>query len=185
MTSVGIGFPDYFTAPWREAKLPPEIYYRDFLEWATWEDYGLTNGQLQPFFRAVVKEHVPLVDRILGELRVELTAADLEYQADEALTLRGELHVAKRRFGAFPDLAAEMGSREWQRITTMAEAALRGRRRDLALAIFAAADQPGFHRAHLRDECRRLLGTLPAGRRPRAAPSPRRVRLVPKTRSRV
>jgi hypothetical protein len=163
-------FPDYFTVPWREARLLPEVYYRDFLEWATWEDYGLTSDLLQPFFRAVAKEHVPLVDRILRELRVELVAADLEYQAERALTLRADLHVAKRRVGAFVDLALEMGSREWQRITTMAEAALRQRRRDLALAIFAAADQPGFHRERLRDDSLRLPAVFPSGRPQRAAP---------------
>jgi hypothetical protein len=80
-------FPQYFAAPWQQAGLSPELYYRDFLEYAIWEDYGLLYGELAPFFKAVAKEHVPVVDGVLRDLRAELCAADLEYQAEEALTL--------------------------------------------------------------------------------------------------
>lgn len=157
-------FPTYFAVPWREARLSADLYYRDFLEFAIWEDYGLLWQKTASFFDAVGAEHVPLVDGLLRGLRAEFSAADLDDQAEEALTLLGELHVAKRSFDVFERLAMEMGSRHWARITAMAEAALRARRRDLAGAIFAAADQPGMHREHLREQCRRLLGT--AGTQP-------------------
>jgi len=98
---------------------------------------------------------------LLRQLRDELSAVDLDDQAEEALTRLGELHVAKRSFDAFEGLAMEMGSRHWARITAMAEAALRARRRDLASAVFVAADQPGMHRDYLREQGRRLLGTPP------------------------
>jgi hypothetical protein len=114
------------------------------------------------FFDAVTTEDVPLLDRLLREHRDELSAVDLDYQAEEALTLLGELRVAKRSFDVFEGLAMETGSRHWTRITAMAEAALRARRRDLAAAIFAAADQPGMHRDYLRQQALRLLGVLPA-----------------------
>jgi len=63
--------------------------------------------------------------------------------------------------------ATEMGSREWERITTMAEVSRRARRGDLSLAVFAAADQPGFHRDYLRKRCQELTGRPPP--RPRLA----------------
>jgi len=154
-------FPKYFTVPWREAGLSVDLYYRDFIEYAVWEDYGLLWQKTAPFFDAVAAEDVPVLDRLLRQLRDELSAVDLDDQAEEALTRLGELHVAKRSFDAFEGLAMEMGSRHWARITAMAEAALRARRRDLASAVFVAADQPGMHRDYLREQGRRLLGTPP------------------------
>jgi hypothetical protein len=151
-------FPDYFKSDWQAAGLPPDVFYRDVLEFAVWDDYGLVPRPLTPFFKRVTKEHVLRVDGILREIRAELLAADLDYEAEKALTLRGELHVAKRRFEGFVALAEEMGSRERERIRTMAEAALQAGRRDLAVAVFAAADQPGVQRDQLREQSHRLLG---------------------------
>jgi hypothetical protein len=136
-------FPKYFTAPWREAGLSADVYYRDFIEYAVWEDYGLLGLQeLAPFFEKISKAEVTLVDRVLRELWAELCSAELDYQAEEALTLLSALHVNQRSFELFEALAQQMGSRHWQRITTMAEAALTAGKRDLARAVFAAADQP-------------------------------------------
>ncbi len=158
---------DYFAVPWQETGIAADLYYRDFLEYATWEDYGLLPDRLGPFFERVATEHMAMVDAILRDIREELLAAELEYQAEEALTLPGALHVAQRSFDRFVALATEMGSRAWERITTMAEAALRARRRDLALAVCGAADQPGLHRDYLRAQCRRLTGAQPPAPPPR------------------
>lgn len=85
-------FGDYVGAPWRDAGLGPALYYRDFLEFAVWEDYGLlTRNLLDVLFRAVAKEEFALVDEVLRRIRGELCAADLEYQAERALTLLGQL----------------------------------------------------------------------------------------------
>jgi hypothetical protein len=55
-------FPKYFTAPWREAGLSPELLYRDFIEYAVWEDYGLLGPQeLEPFFKTVQKADVMFI----------------------------------------------------------------------------------------------------------------------------
>ncbi len=152
-------FGDYVGAPWRDAGLGPALYYRDFLEFAVWEDYGLlTRNLLDVLFRAVAKEEFALVDEVLRGIRGELCAADLEYQAERALTLLGQLYVVKRRFKTFEALAAEMGSRTWERITTMVEVAMRAHRPDVARGVVAAADQPGPHRDALRERCGRLLG---------------------------
>lgn len=163
-------FPKYFTAPWREAGLSADLYYRDFVEYAVWEDYGLLGPrELAPFFKKTSKSDVTLVDRLLRELHAELCRAELEYQAEEALTLLGALHVHKRSFELFEALAQQMGSRHWERITTMAEAAFAEGRCDLARAVFAAADQPGMHHDYLRQESGRLLGSPPSDRKKEAS----------------
>jgi hypothetical protein len=162
-------FPKYFTAPWKEAGVPPDLYYRDFMEYAVWEDYGLLGpGELAPLFKRISEQEVGLIDGVLRDLRTELCSAELEYQAEEALTLLGALHVNQRTFDLFEDLALQMGSRHWERITTMAEAALAAGHRDLARTVFAAADQPGFHNDYLRQQCSRLLGSPPSAGRARA-----------------
>ncbi len=152
-------FNDYVAAPWREAGLAPALYYQDFLEFAVWEDYGLLNRDLlDPFFGAVAGEDFAVVDDVLRGIRAELCAADLEYQAEQALTFLGQLYVVKRRFKTFEALAAEMGSRAWERITSMVEAAMRAHRPDVARVVMTAADQPGPHRDYLGERCGQLLG---------------------------
>jgi len=161
-------FPKYFTASWRETGLSADVYYRDLIEYAVWEDYGLLGPrEMAPFFKRLPKADVVFVDGLLKELRAELHAAELEYQAEDALTFLGALHVSKKSFDVFEELAREMGSRHWERITTMAESALDVGHRDLAMSVFAAADQPGFHRDYLRQQSHRLLGGRPSAR-PRA-----------------
>ena len=159
----------YFTAPWREAGLSAELFYRDCLEWIVWEDYALSWRKTAPLFRAVKKDQVALVDALLREIETALREADADLgsQAEEALSLRGELHVVRRRFSEFERLATEMGSRHWERIATMAEAAVRSHRLDVARAVFAAADQPGAHRDHLRQQSRRLLRASASRGKPR------------------
>lgn len=41
---------------------------------------------------------------------------------------------------------------------TMAEAAMKVKKPDLALAVFGAANQPGFHQDYLAKECIRVTG---------------------------
>jgi CTP:molybdopterin cytidylyltransferase MocA len=49
-------------------------------------------------------------------------------------------------------------------ILAMAEAAMNAGKRNLALSVFAAADQPGIQREHLRELCVKLTGEMPASR---------------------
>jgi hypothetical protein len=148
--------------PGGETGIAPRVYYRDLLELAAWEGYGLIDEQLGAWLRAVAREELLLVSTILRAIRQECLAHGFEYQAEEALTLLGELHVAKRSFALFAALASEMGPRHWRRIERMAEAALRVGKRSLAIEVFAAADQPGWHRDYLRKRCKDLTGVLPA-----------------------
>ena len=142
----------YFSLPWIATGIPPEAYLRDILEFITWEDYGLTRrADVMPFFEGLEPEHASLADAILRETRAELVHCDLEYGADTALTWLGLLTLGQEHFDELPELAKEMGSRVWERITVMAEAAWNAGRFDVADAIFVAADQPGSHREYLRE----------------------------------
>jgi hypothetical protein len=80
------------------------------------------------------------------------------HQADEALSQLAWLQVGRRRFSHYEAAAARLGSRSWQPVVAMAESALRSERRDLAMAVFRAADQPGVHQQHLRERRRALVG---------------------------
>lgn len=159
----------YICLPWEDTGITPEAYYQDFLEFAVWDSYALTDRRLDRFFRSITKERFALVEGILIAQERELRALSqdfpsLEFFAEEALDLLAELYVTKRRFEHFVAAAARMGSERWERITMMAEAALARGRRDLALAVFAAADQPGFHRDYLRQQCMKLTGQPPPER---------------------
>lgn len=83
----------YFEVRWGATGIAAEAYYRDFLELATWEDYGFMHEQLGPFFQATQPEHVPLVDSILISIREELLRhEELGYQAERARALLHGLH---------------------------------------------------------------------------------------------
>ena len=124
---------------------------------------------------SVTKDRFGLAEEILIAQERELRALSqdfpsLVFYAEEALDLLAELYVAKRRYERFVAAAAQIGSGNWQRITTMVEAALKQDRKDLALAVFAAADQPGFHRDYLRQQCMKLTGQPPSERALHLAP---------------
>lgn len=163
---------EYLDEPWRSTGIAAAVYYRDFLELAVWEDYGLMSGHLDGVFADTGEDDAALVDSILRTLRDELLRDELDYQAEKALTLLGELRVARGNVEHYVGLAEEMGSREWQRIEAMADSAWRGGRHDVAGAVFAAADQPGWHREYLANACLRLTGAPPGGE------AGRRLRLV-------
>jgi hypothetical protein len=121
--------------------IAPEVYFRDFLELATWEDYGLIDD-MEAFFAGVGPEQVALIESILREIIAELRSHRLDYQVEKAMRHLGALYVAQRQYDAFV-------------------AAWKVRKRDLAVEVFAAADQPGFHQEYLRKECEKLTGGPP------------------------
>ncbi len=163
--------PTYLGLQWRDTGIDPATYYRDFVEFAVWEDYAVTWEKTDRFFRGIPGREAELVERIIREVVEELTGHRfMEYRVDEALDLMAELYVFKEMLDRFVPGAAEMGSRQWRRILIMAEAALKAGRRDLGLAVFSAADQPGFHRDHLRKRCVELLGEPPPERALHAVP---------------
>jgi hypothetical protein len=132
------------------------------------DNYGCIDD-LGGFFAGLAPEHVSLAESVLREIITELRRHHLDYQEEEALTHLAALFVARRSYDRFVAHAAEMGSRAWKPIVTMARTAWSARKRDLALEVFAAADQPGFHRDYLRKQCIELTGRpVPAPARTRA-----------------
>jgi len=140
------------------AAIPFYEYHRDLLHFCLWEDHGCRGDALQRAFARIEDDEVVWIEAILAHHRAELVLARLDDHAEKELTFRGELHVTRGNLERFVELARAMGSREWERITTMAEAALEAGDRTLALRVFEAANQPGFHDEFLRTRCRELTG---------------------------
>ncbi len=63
-------------------------------------------------------------------------------------------------FDKFVPMARAMGTRAWQRITTMSEAAEKRGRYELALAVYEACLGPGLHEDFLRRRYRELKSRL-------------------------
>jgi hypothetical protein len=54
--------------------------------------------------------------------------------------------AALRSLRRYADAARDLGSEHWMPVVALAESRLRAQRRDVAAAVFEAADQPGSHR---------------------------------------
>ncbi len=148
----------------------PADFYQDLLEFTLWEDYGFGDREQPAFFAGLAPAEVELVEAILRAQWQELNEAALEYPAEKALTLLGMLCTQQKQFDRFVDLARQMGSRQWERITSMSALAEKHRRYDLALAIYEASLGPGQHEAYLRQkyaELQERLQTVKRRRPPR------------------
>jgi len=159
---IGMVFSDairqYAVVPWEQAKMDPEVLIRDAVEFATWEDYG-QGDELEAIFRKLDKRHGDLALRIFDETVAELEHYGvLDYQVRESLGFKSVVLIAHRRFDEFVPLATKLGSSAWRPIVKMAEAAMNAKKSDLALAIFAAANQPGMQREYLAEQCVKITG---------------------------
>lgn len=151
----------YVTAPWRDL-LDPATYWRDVCELVAFDDHAhLHQHELVPFRRARRVEADLLVG-ILDELAEEYTASRLRWHADEARKAVLYVLVATRSYGRFADAAAGLGRGHWRPVALLAETALAGGHRDVAAAVFDAADQPGHLGDHLRKLRYEMLGDVPA-----------------------
>lgn len=146
----GEAFRDYTETDLAEVELSPEIFYQDWLELALWEDYAFTHDQLPACFAKFTPDQAGLVETLLRRLEIELREAELEYQAEKALTMRGVLCAQQRQFDRFIELARQMGTRDWQRIQAMSAMAEKHRRYPLALEVYEACFAPGLHESDLR-----------------------------------
>ena len=120
---------------------------------------------LDGFFAALGHDEALAAESILREIADEVRGHGFEYKEEQALDHGAALLVARGWHHGFVEHAARMGSRAWKPILTMAESAWKEGKRDLALQVFAAADQPGMHRDNLRRYCVELTGALPPPRR--------------------
>lgn len=159
---IGMVFSDaikkYAVVPWETTGIEPEVFIRDAVEFATWEDYG-QGDSLEAIFEKLDRKHGDLAIRIFDETVAELEKYGVfEYQAREALGFKTVLIIGHRRFDDFVPLATKLRSSAWRPIVTMAEAAMKAKKPDLALAVFGAANQPGMQQDVLAKECRRVTG---------------------------
>ncbi len=96
----------------------------------------------------------------------ELRAHRLRYQADQTLQNVAYLQIARGRLRRFAPVAEQLGSDRWMPIVALAKAAIKRGRDDSARNVFAAADQPGLQRDHLRQQCIELTRAPPVPLRP-------------------
>ena len=151
-------FGTYLAIDWAAAGMAPEHYWQDLCELLVSEVYALTHQHETLPFQRVLAGQAELIEAILLGLAEEWRAAYHDYQANEALELVAWLHLAGHRYTRYADAAARLGSDHWIPIVALAESATRAGRRRLAVDVFRAADQPGWHRDHLRQRCLALTG---------------------------
>lgn len=126
--------------------MPLTDFFQDLIELVIWEDYGFTHYALPAFFAGLTQSEVPTVESILRASREALRKLELTYEAERALTLLGMLCTQQHLFDRFIDLAKIMGTRAWERITTMSEMAEKQRRPALAREVYEACWEPNFLR---------------------------------------
>lgn len=151
-------FKTYLAIDWATAGMDPVDYWQDLCELMVCETHALTYEDDTLPFRRVPAGQAELVETILLGLEAEYRAAYEDFQADEAAQLVAWLHIAGRRYTSYVDAAHRLGSNHWRPVLSLAESALAGRRPELAVDVFRAADQPGHHRDHLRAKCHQLTG---------------------------
>ena len=140
--------------------MPLEILLQDLIELMIWEDYAFTDSGQPAFFDGLAPHEVPLVESILEEQWNGLCELELDYQAEEALTMLGMLYQHQQMFDKFVPIAKAMGTRAWKRITTMSEMAEKRGQYDLALAVYEACLGPGSQEKFLREKHEELKTRL-------------------------
>ncbi|NLF19755.1 MAG: hypothetical protein GX595_21195 [Lentisphaerae bacterium] len=152
-------FNRYLAFPRQNAGIPPQGFLTDLLELLVFEDYGFTDGCTDGFFASLPSEEGDFCLAYLRGRIPALLAWDLDYQAEAALTLIGQIAAEQKRFDSFEALAREMGTREWQPIIRLADAAVRARNRNLADRVFQAAlaANDGIHTDFLANKHAQLL----------------------------
>jgi hypothetical protein len=143
--SFGEGFTAYLKIPLEQTGIDEDVFFPDLLDFLIWEDYGLTDDEIEGYFKGLTPTQGELCIEHLHREIDELKGDDLEYQGEEALTLLGQVASEQERFDLFEDLARDMGSREWQRVIRLADRAVKKRKRPLACQVFEAALTEGSH----------------------------------------
>lgn len=155
-------FQKYYHLDRTKFDMQPSDFFQDFLELLIWEDYGFTDEKQPDFFASLTSSEIPVAESILQQQWEELSELEIEYQAEEALTMLGMLNVQHQCFDKFVSLAQIMGSRHWKRITSMAEMAEKHQQYDLAFAVYEACLQPGEHKKFLSEKYNKLKRRLRA-----------------------
>jgi hypothetical protein len=158
--SIGMSFDEGFRAYLKitldRTGIADAAFFPDLLDFLIWEDYGLTDGGIEGYFRGL-NDHQ--ADLCIEHLRHEVAALledDLEYQSEEALTLLGRVIAEQDRFDEFEAIARQMGAREWQRIVRLVDRAMKKRKKPLAIRVFEAALTKGSHLKFLTEKYEKL-----------------------------
>ena len=151
----------YLDIDWRSVGMDPAVYWQDMCEAKIWEPYAVDYDNTTAWFASATTEEVDLIESILGDLEAEHRRVVLDWEADEALQALPDLYIATGRHDRFVAAAERLGSSWWQPIEAMATALVGAGRRDDALAVFAAADQPGMHRDYLNSRRQVICGETP------------------------
>ncbi|CAN5653071.1 hypothetical protein BH24ACT4_BH24ACT4_07140 [soil metagenome] len=153
----------YLAIDWRSAAIDPDAYWRDLCELRLWDPYGLAYQNETAWFGSASQDDVDRVEAILLDLEAEHRAVILDYEAEEAAVAIADLYVASGARDRYESAALRLGSQSWRSIVAMAESQLKERDRSGAVAVFRAADQPGWHRDFLRGKCLAMTGVDLAG----------------------
>ena len=106
----------YLAMPLDATGIDATVFFHDLLTLLIWEDYGLTYEQTEGYFAGLTPEEGDLCIEYVQQQMQELQDDDLDYQAEEALTLLGQIVAEQHRFDRFEELARHMGTRHWKRI---------------------------------------------------------------------
>ena len=109
------GFAQYLAMPLDATGIDARVFFHDLLTLLIWEDYGLTYEQTEGYFAGLTPEKGDLCIEYVQQQMQELQDDDLDYQAEEALTLLGQVVAEQHRFDRFEE-ARHMGTRHWKRI---------------------------------------------------------------------
>jgi hypothetical protein len=154
--SFQAAFREYLALDNAAAGIDETVFLHDLLTLLIWEDYGFTYDQMYGYFGKLSQGQGQICIDFLRQQIERLRAEDLDYQAQEALTLLGQVACEQGRYELFIALAREMKSDHWRRILLMADTAVKARKRDLAKLVFEAALQPGPHHDYLRQHYEQL-----------------------------
>jgi hypothetical protein len=165
---LGQSLATYARLPWQPAGIDAQVYFADLCELCVWENHGLLYQRETAPFAGVGVQHRDLVETLLWSLAAELQGHRLGYPAEVAMALVAYLQAATGRLGRLVPTAERLGSDQWMPIVALAQTALAGGRRDLALEVFAAANRPGLHQDYLAARCLELTGQPPPRRYLRA-----------------
>jgi hypothetical protein len=155
-------FGAYFQLDRGDLQMPHEIFFQDLLDLLIWEDYGFTYRNQPDFFASLTEQDVPVVEAILRQEWRELSELELTYTSEKALTMLGLLYAQQKMFDRYLDITRQMGTREWQRITRLSEAAEASGQYNLALAVYEVSLGPGWHEKYLREQYEKLKQRIQA-----------------------
>lgn len=155
-------FKAYISLDKSQLVIPLEDFYWDLLNLMLWEDYGYFDECYQDVFENLTDTEIPIVEEILLMEKEELKKEELDYQKNVALNFLALLYSQHTIFDKFVPLAKEVGTKSWMPIDTLAKAAEKHQRKNLAIAVYQAAlkDESGFHYDSLKKKYEDLLARV-------------------------